>query len=152
MTTTTENRREWTCPECERRFRIPVSASDPGRCPACQQVTSKSPAVKAVTATPPDNKTVAAVETPPPSLEGSTTSSPETQEILEHLRNISRTMTLFRRSVWVFVAINVVGGVIAYFAIKNVVAGSLDKVMDSVGESGSESGNLNDLLKEAIGQ
>lgn len=148
MTTTTENRREWTCPECERRFRIPVSAPDPGRCPACQHVTSKSPAVKAVTAAPPDNKTVAAVENPPPSLVGSTTSSPETQEILEHLRNISSTMTLFRRSVWVFVAINIVGGVIAYFAVKNMMAGAFEKVMNSGSASGSESGNLKDLIEK----
>ena len=30
-------RRKWECPECNRAYRIPRSAADPGLCPACRE-------------------------------------------------------------------------------------------------------------------
>ena len=35
---TTSSRKRWTCPECERVFKIPASAPEPTACPECRAV------------------------------------------------------------------------------------------------------------------
>lgn len=42
---------------------------------------------------------------------------PELSEIVEHLRNISRTMTLMRRSVWLFIIISVLSTILLGYSL-----------------------------------
>ncbi len=42
---------------------------------------------------------------------------PELSEIVEHLRNISRTMTLMRRSVWLFIIISILSTVLLGYSL-----------------------------------
>ena len=148
MTTVTADRRDWTCPSCGRRFRIPVDATNPDRCPECPPAKPKPPSVKAVTVDSADAKPDRVDENVslPPTSESRSTSSTETQEILEHLRNISRTMTLFRRSVWIFLAISILRAVVSFFAMKQMT--------DAIGGMGDIDGGseLNNFLQELNGQ
>ena len=36
MASVTDSRRKWTCPECQRTFKIPRSSPEPDLCPACR--------------------------------------------------------------------------------------------------------------------
>lgn len=127
MTRETTDRIAWTCPECERTYRIPRSRPRPARCAKCAgrqkradddsdvefaEVPSE-PAARSTLATPPtlaarepatQAGAAAGVERPGAALAaafGSSEATGPTQvqiaQVLEHLESISRTMKLFRR-------------------------------------------------------
>lgn len=46
---------------------------------------------------------------------------PEMSEIVEHLRNISRTMTLMRRSMWFFIIISVLSTILLGYSLLKLI-------------------------------
>lgn len=147
MSKSAKSRVDWQCPVCERTFRIPGTRPRPQVCPECQTAREpqKSAAASAksgpLSEVPSDSGSPFESPTPTSPRTSARTASTskdeqplyaqEGQEILEHLANISRTMTFFRRLVWgmVFAMIlNIVlMGIGVFYAMQQV--GSLQGIL-----------------------
>jgi hypothetical protein len=116
----TTDRIAWTCPECDRTYRIPKSRPRPARCAKCEQkkktadedsdiefaaVPSAAESRSAPTSQGPESRFaverssaerpahVAAVPSDGPTRE-------QFDQMIAHLESINRTMKLFRRFLW----------------------------------------------------
>ena len=110
----------WTCPECERTYRIPRSRPRPERCANCEARQKRdtddgdiefasAPAEPALRTAFVREPLAAAVKAGTSSFsaidaESATESAPPTREqfdeMIAHLESINRTMRLFRRFLW----------------------------------------------------
>ncbi|MBW3542319.1 MAG: hypothetical protein KY476_18790 [Planctomycetes bacterium] len=118
MTAAATSRRLWQCPDCGRSFRIPADAELPRRCPECLRADSAA----AATQPPP------APAPPPPPASAALPEAPDMdpavwlvdrhlQSIATRLDEISRSMTGFRRALWAFVGVALIGVAVNAYTI-----------------------------------
>ncbi|MBI1310915.1 hypothetical protein GC176_06365 [bacterium] len=121
MSRETSDRIAWTCPECERTYRIPRSRPRPVRCARCAgkqkridddsdvefAALSSEPASQkpALTAAPTDRGELfsepgAVLTVRGGASESAAPTREQLDQMIAHLESINRTMKLFRRFLW----------------------------------------------------
>lgn len=157
-----KGRVEWQCPQCGRSFYIPKSNPRPALCPHC--AGDDSVAARKHSSPPPASEppaeTTAASASASKSPAGPAGLPPEVEHYLatrerdtlnEHLANISRSMTFFKRLVWgmiIMLLINVVitiGGMIYAYQQVSSFGGLLN------GAAGLDGLDLNELDAQQLG-
>ena len=120
MSRETTDRIAWTCPECERTYRIPKSRSRPARCTKCEEkkktadedsdiefaaVPSEAESRSASANREPES--LGAFESSSAARHGHVVAAPsdaptreQFDQMIAHLESINRTMKLFRRFLW----------------------------------------------------
>ena len=146
---TTITRRAWQCPSCGRTFRIPQAAPPPLSCPDCESAAATTSSKRGKGGKPVVETTFFESEPeyqravrntssdakPSQSAAVLESGSIETAEILEHLRNISHTMTTVRRIMWLFIGImlmTIMFGLGSAFMMMQTLSGFLPIVQQVV--------------------
>jgi hypothetical protein len=160
----------WTCPECERTYRIPKSRSRPARCAKCEEKKKRADEDSDIefAAVPPaaESRSASAMREPasPVAAEHSSATRPahvveaqsdgptreQFDQMIAHLESINRTMTLFRRFLWaigivallnvLLVGVSLIYGMSMLGSLSSLFSGS----GAAVGNGAGQNLNLND--------